>query len=114
MDTHGNPSHMIWWEGALQDRPGLQQTVAQHTDKIIQQVADSWETRGWPSNLAGLQYIRDHPHGKEQHSKPYKMQQMAWHSQVKASTELIKDIIGLQRHLPEEFTRCAPAFYSHG
>jgi len=76
-------------------------------------VAKSWEHPDWPANLSHFRRTRDHAEGPSgKHSKPYRLQEVAWHSQAKAEIELIGSITGLRRHLPEGFTRCSPAFYS--
>ena len=75
-------------------------------------MAESYNAPDWPQCPAQLQCIRDQPQregGKQ--PKFYRLQPMVWHSQAKAGTTLIIDIIGLHRHLPEGFNRCAPAFY---
>jgi len=69
-------------------------------DRAIQDVADSWEHP-------------DHPEGpSERYSRPYKLQQVAWHNQSKAGAELIMDISNVRLHLPEGFPRCRPTAYS--
>ena len=80
----------------------------------IQEVADSWEHPDWPSVLSDLKYIRDRrPEGPpERYSRPYRLQQVAWHNQSKAGADLIRDISGLCRHLPECFSRCRLTAYS--
>ena len=78
-------------------------------DRAIQEVADSWEHPDWLTVLENLRYIRDHPEGPpERYSRPYKLQQVAWHNQSKAGAELIMDISNVRRHLPEGFSRCSP------
>ena len=73
----------------------------------------SWQYPNWPSVLSNLKYIRDRPEGPpEKYSRPYRLQQVAWHNQSKAGANLIKDISGLRRHLLEGFTRCRPIAYS--
>ena len=59
-------------------------------DRAIQEVAESWEHPDWLAVLENLRYIRDHPEGpSERYSRPYKLQQVAWHNQSKAGAELI-------------------------
>ena len=78
-----------------------------------QEVADSWEHSNWASVLLDNEYIRDCPEGPpEKNSRPYRLQQVAWHHQSKAGADLIRDISDLRRHLPEGFTRCRPTAYS--
>jgi len=82
-------------------------------DRAIQEVADSWEHPDWLAVLENLRYIWDHPEGpSEQYSRPYKLQQVAWHNQSKARAELIMDIFNVRRHLPKGFSRCRPTAYS--
>ena len=86
---------------------------ADSLDMAIQEVVDSWEHPNWPSVLSDLKYIRDCPEGPpEKYSRPYKLLLVAWHNQSKAGADLITDISGLRRHLPEGFTRCRPTAYS--
>jgi len=47
----------------------------------------------------------------EKYSRPYRLQQVAEHNQSEAEVDLIGDISGLRRHLPEGFTRCRPIAY---
>jgi hypothetical protein len=80
---------------------------------ITRQVAGSWDAPDWPQCLAKFRYIWDHPQREGvQQLKPYRLQPIIWHSQTKAGTILIRDIIELCRHLPAGFIRCALAFYS--
>jgi len=80
-------------------------------DKAIQEVADSLEHPDWLVVLAN-RYIRDRPEGPlERYSRPYRLQQVAWHNQSKAGADLIMDVSGLSRHLPEGFSRCRPTAY---
>ena len=82
-------------------------------DRVIQEVAESWEHPDWLAVLENLRYIQDHPEGpSERYSRPYKLQQVAWHNQSKAGAELIMDISNVRRHLPEGFSRCSPTAYS--
>ena len=63
--------------------------------------------------LKNLRCIRDHLEGlPDWYSRPYKLQQVAWHNQSKAGAELIVDISNVRRHLPEGFSRCSPTAYS--
>ena len=79
-------------------------------------MADSWEHPDWPSFLSNLLYVRvlrDHPEGPwDKHSRPSRLQQVAWHSQSNTVIELIKGIAGLRRHLVEGSTRCEAGVYS--
>jgi len=82
-------------------------------DRAIQEVADSWEYPDWLAVLENLRYIRDHPESpSERYSRPYKLQQVAWHSQSKAGVELIMDIFNVRQHLPEGFSWCSSTAYS--
>ena len=59
--------------------------------------------------LEDLSSIRDRPEGPpERYSRPYRLQQVAWHNQFKAGADLIMDISGLRRHFPEGFSGCRP------
>jgi len=63
----------------------------------IQEVADSWEHPDWLVVLADLRYIKDCPEGPpEKYSRPYRLQQVAWHNHSKAGADLIMDISGLR------------------
>jgi len=74
-------------------------------DIAIQEVADSWVHPKWPSVIVDLRYVKDRPEGPpEKYSRPYRLQQVAWHNQSKAEANLIRDISGVCRHLPEGFT----------
>jgi len=82
-------------------------------DRAIREVADSWEHPDWLAVLENVRYIRDHPEGPpDRYSRPYKLQQVAWHNQSKAGANLIMDISNVRRHLPEGFSRCSPTAYS--
>jgi len=82
-------------------------------DRAIQEVADSLEHPDWLAVLENLRYIWDHPEGSsERYSRPYKLQQVAWHNQSKAGAELIMDISHVRWHLLEGFSRCSPTAYS--
>jgi len=81
-------------------------------DVAIKEVANRWEHPNWSSILLDLRYIRNHPEGPpEKYSRPYRLQQATWHNQFKAGVDLISDISGLRRHLPEGFTRCRQTAY---
>jgi len=76
-------------------------------DMGIEEVADDWEHPDWLVVLVDLRYIRDRPEGPpERYSRPYRLQQVAWHNQSKAGASLIMDISCLRRHLPEGFSWC--------
>jgi len=82
-------------------------------DRAIQEVAYSWEHPDWLAVLENLGYIWDHPEGPpERYSRPYKLQQVAWHNQSKPGANLIMDISGLRRHLLGGFSRCSITAYS--
>ena len=82
-------------------------------DRAFQEVADSCEHLDWLEVLENLRYIRDHPEGApERYSRPYKLQQVAWHKQSKAGVELIMDIFNVRQHLPEGFSWCSSTAYS--
>jgi len=67
----------------------------------------------WPSVFVDLKYIRDRPEGPpEKYSGPFRLQQVTWHNQSKAEADLIRDISGVCRHLPEGFTECRLTVYS--
>jgi len=77
-------------------------------DRAIRKVADSREHPGWLAVLENFRYIRDHLEGpSDRYSRPYKLQQVAWHNQSKAGADLIMDISNVRRHLPEGFSRCS-------
>ena len=74
---------------------------------------DSWEHPDWLVVLENLRYIRDHPEGPpKQYSRPYKLQQVAWHNESKEGADLIMGISSVRWHLPESFSRCSPTDYS--
>ena len=82
-------------------------------DRAIQEVADSWEHTDWLAVLELLRYIQHRLEGPpDRYSRPYRRQQVAWHNQSKAGVDLIMDISGLRRHLPEGFSRCRPTAHS--
>jgi len=109
-------AHRSWWEtmvtlcrAALWKGKSWPETH----DRAIREVAYSWEHPDWLAVLENLRYIRDHPEGSsDRYSRPYKVQQVAWHNQSKAGAELIMDISNVRRHLPEGFSRCSPTAYS--
>jgi len=81
-------------------------------DRAIQEVVDSREHSDWLAVLENLRYIRDHPEGpSDRYSRPYELQQVAWHNQSKARAELIMDISNMRQHFPEGFSRCSPTAY---
>jgi len=82
-------------------------------DRAIQEVADSWEHTDWLAVLELLRYIQHRLEGPpDRYSRPCRRQQVAWHNQSKAGVDLIMDISGLRRHLPEGFSRCRPTAHS--
>ena len=96
----------LWSHSTRQPRAG--KSWPKSHDRAICEVAESREHPDWLGVLENLRYIRDHPKGPpEQYSRPYKLQRVAWHNQSKAGADLIMDISGLRRHLPEGFSRCS-------
>jgi len=86
---------------------------AETHDRAVREVADSWEHPDCLAVLENLRYIQDHPEGpSDRYSRPYKLQQVAWHNQSKAGAELIMDISNVRLHLPEGFSRCSLTAYS--
>jgi len=96
--------HRIWWEGLVELCKAAQDANKWWPDShdlIIQQMVNGWEAPDWPQGLADLRYICDQSHlVGGQHQKSYRLQPMAWHSQVKAGQNLIRSISQLRRHLP--------------
>ena len=109
-------AHRSWWETKValcRTTYKNKKSWPESHEVAIQEVADSWDHPSWPDILSNLRYIRDHPEGPpDRHSRTYQLQQVAWYNHSKAGVTLIRDIVGVRRHLPEGFTRCQPAAHS--
>jgi len=105
-------AHRSWWKTMVTLCRAAQRkgkSWPETHDRVIREVADSWEHPDWLVVLENLRYIRDHPEGPpDRYSRPYKLQQVAWHNQSKAGADLIMDISNVHQHLPESFSRCSP------
>jgi len=95
-------AHRSWWEIMVTLCQAAQRkgkSWPESHDRAIREVADSWEHPDWLAVLENLRYIRDHLEGPpDRYSRPYKLQQVAWHNQTKAGAELIMDISNVRRH----------------
>jgi len=108
-------AHRSWWEIMVtlcRTAQNKGESWPESHDRAIREVADSWKHPDWLAVLENLRYIRDHPGGPpERYSRPYKLQKVAWHNQSKVGTDLIMDISGLRRHLPEGFSGAVRAYF---
>jgi len=109
-------AHRSWWETLVTlcwaaQRIGKSWPETHY--RAIQEVADTCEHPDWLAVLENLRYIQDHPESlPDPYSRPNKLQQVAWHNQSKAGTNLILDISNVRRHLQEGFSQCSPTAYS--
>jgi len=88
----GEGWHRSWWETIVtlcRTAQNKGKSWPESHDRAIREVADSWEHPDWLVVLENLRYIRDHPEGPPERwcSRPYKLQQVAWHNQSRSRSD---------------------------
>ena len=115
-DSLEKDAHRSWWKTMVTLSQAAQrrgQSWPESHDRAIREVADSWAHPDWLVVLENLRYIRDHLEGPpDRYSRPYKLQQVAWHNQSKVGADLIMDMSNVRWYLPEGFSQCSPTAYS--